>query len=123
MVVDTSIFIDHYRSKDKSATEFARLPKGVQLLTSVMVVYELQAGASTPQKRTEMTELLRDFRVLELNREIAEKAGEITANLRATGFTVGGGDILIAATCLFFNQPVKTSNRKDFLRIEGLTVL
>lgn len=69
-----------------------------------------------------MNELLSDFQAFEVNREIAEKAGEISANLRSTGFTVGGNDLLIAATCLFFNQPVKTSNRNGFLQIGGLTV-
>lgn len=123
MVVDSSIFIDHYRTRDKSSTVLALLPKEVQLLTSVMVVYELYAGAGTPEKRDDMTSLLNRVEVLELNRSIAELAGEIATNLRAKGFTVGGNDILIAATCLFHNQPIKTSNRKDFLRIDGLTVL
>jgi predicted nucleic acid-binding protein len=54
---------------------------------------------------------------------VAEKAAEIYHRLRKNNQIIEFRDIFIAATCLTFNLPIATLNKKHFKRIEGLKIL
>lgn len=120
MVIDSGIFIEHFRSKDKSATTFARLPEDELLWVSVVVIYELLRGVTVPEKIAEINSYLKDIEVLDMTIEIAEQSAEIYKDLKRRGLLIDNSDIFIAATCLVYDLPLKILNRKDFDRIPGL---
>jgi predicted nucleic acid-binding protein len=50
-VVDTSLLIEYFRTKDKSSTRLYRLIQdGQQMLLSAVVIFELFAGADAVQR-------------------------------------------------------------------------
>jgi len=64
MVVDTGIFIDFLRSKDKTKTILQRLPGNIDLYVSSITLYELYMGATSPQKWVDVKTLTEDIPVL-----------------------------------------------------------
>jgi len=56
MVIDTNIFIEHLRAKQKSTTKLVQLLNdGNRLFISSVTVYELYSGAITPKKQIVFT--------------------------------------------------------------------
>ena len=98
MVVDTSIFIEHLRAKDKSQTELSNLPRVTALFVSAITVYELHSGAPDEKRQREIDRVLEGYIMLPVNREVAIQAGKIYLDLRQRALLIGIGDILIAAT-------------------------
>lgn len=123
MVVDTSIFIEYLRSRDRENTALAKLPSDTVLYVSVVTVFELYSGATDLSKKLDIDTLLMGVFVLPLNAEIAKNAGFIYQDLRRKGKMIEVTDILIAATALGNNLAVKTLNMEHFQRIQGLIVL
>lgn len=61
------------------------------------------------------------FVMHDLDRAIAEIAGDLIAKYRRVGHTIGVPDAIIAATALRHQLPLLTFNSKDFEFIGGLT--
>lgn len=122
MVVDTSVFIEFLRAKDKTKTTLFLIPDDEQIFISAVTLYELLMGASTADKVTDIKLLTEEIPVLPFNEEVAEKSAEIYHQLRQMNKMIEFRDIFIAATCLVNNLPVKTLNKKHFDRIQELTV-
>ena len=122
MVIDTSIFIEFLRAKNKSKTTLYKLPDHLQLYVTSVTLYELYMGATTEEKINDIKVLTEDIGVLSFNEEVAKKAAKLFHQLRKSNQMIEFRDIFIAATCLVNNQPIKTLNKKHFERIKGLTV-
>ena len=120
MVVDTSIFIEFLRAKDKTKTVLFLIPETEQIYISSVTLYELLIGANTPEKVNDIKILTEGLPVLSFNEDVASKAAEIYLQLRQQNKLIEFRDIFIAATCIVNDLPVKTSNLKHFERIEGL---
>ena len=123
MVVDTSIFIEFLRAKDKTKTVLFQIPDNEQIYISSVTLYELLIGAYTPEKVNDIKILTEDVPVLPFNENVASKAAEIYHQLRLNNKMIEFRDIFIAATCMINNLPVKTLNKKHYDRIEGLSVV
>ncbi|QKJ31218.1 type II toxin-antitoxin system VapC family toxin [Mucilaginibacter mali] len=123
MVIDTSIFIEHLRAKNKSSTTFYQLSDNSDLFISAVSVYELYLGANTPVKRSEIDTLLKNLTILSFTEDIAVKAAEIFLQLKAENKLIEFRDIFIAATCLVERLPIATLNKKHFQRIKTLKVV
>jgi len=82
MVVDTSIFIEFLRKKNKTETVLFSLPENVQLAISSITLYELLMGATNKSKKEDIMLLTEDLLVLPFDRKVAEKSGEIYHQLR-----------------------------------------
>ena len=54
MVIDTCIFIEHLRAKDRTATTLSGLPKNKPIYISVVTLFELYCGAYTPDKKRDI---------------------------------------------------------------------
>jgi predicted nucleic acid-binding protein len=121
MVVDTSIFIEFLRAKDKTKTVLFLIPETDLIYISSVTLYELLIGANTPEKVNDIKILTEGLPVLAFNENVASKAAEIYLQLRQQNKLIEFRDIFIAATCLVNNLPVKTANLKHFERIEGLS--
>jgi len=123
MVVDTSIFIEFLRKKDKTKTVLYSLPETTTIAISSVTLYELLMGATDKSKNKDVKILTEDLLILSLDQEVAKKSAEIYHQLRNENNMIEFRDIFIAATCLVHNMPLKTLNNKHFERVEGLKIL
>lgn len=123
MVIDTSIFIEYLRSKNRGQTILANLPIDSVLYVSSITVFELYSGATDIRKRQDVDALLQGVFILPLNAATAKNAGLIYQDLRKRGSMIEVTDILIAATALANDLPVKTLNIGHFQRISELVIL
>lgn len=123
MVIDTSIFIEHLRKKNKANSRLSMIPDTSLLFVSSITVFELLMGANDSQKKTDVDELLSGVFIIEFDKQIAEKSAEIYRDLKKKNLLIEFRDIFIAATALVHNVPVKTLNFKHFNRVDGLEIL
>ncbi|MEM9857411.1 MAG: type II toxin-antitoxin system VapC family toxin [Bacteroidota bacterium] len=120
MVVDTGIFIDYLRARDKSKTILQDLPDNVELYISSITLYELYMGAISAQKWVDVKTLTEDIPVLPFTKTIAEKAAIVYQELKKENKIIEFRDIFIAATALVHDLPILTRNKKHFTRVDGL---
>ena len=123
MVVDTSIFIDFLRKKDKTKSELYLIPDSTQLYISSITLYELLMGATTDEKLNDINLLIQNIPVLSFDQQIASKAGEIFHKLKKENKLIEFRDIFIASTCLVYELALKTLNINHFIRIKGLELI
>ena len=122
MVIDTSIFIEYLRAKDKKKSALFTIPDATQLYISSVTMYELLMGATDENKQKDIKLLTEDLPVLPFDESVSRKAAEIYHQLRLENNMIEFRDIFIAATCLVFELPLKTLNKKHFERIKGLSI-
>ena len=120
MVIDTGIFIEFLRKRDKSKTILASLPNNTSLFVSAVTVYELMMGATDLEKKSDVEILLEGIPILPFNNDVSLKAAEIYHTLRRRNLLIEFRDIFIAATAIIFQLPIKTLNQEHFQRIETL---
>lgn len=123
MVVDTNIFIEHLRAKEKSKTNLFQLLDGSKkIFISAVSVYELYIGATTLEHENRIHLLIEDIPVLTFTYDIAFRAAQTFRQLKAKNQVIEFRDIFIAATCIAHHLPITTLNKKHFERIEGLAI-
>ena len=122
VVVDTNIFIDYLRAKDKKNTDLYKIPSSKRIYISSVTLYELLMGATNEQKNKDVHLLTDDTIILPFDEEVSIRASEIYHDLRKTNKMIEFRDIFIAATCLIHNLPIKTKNKEHFQRIKGLKI-
>ena len=120
LVIDTSVFIEHLRAKNKQKTILFTLPDYVKLFASVVTLYELFAGTTTETKSRDVQVITQGITILPVNEDVARQASIICHKLRANNKTAELRDILIAATCIAYDFPLKTTSTKPFNRISSI---
>jgi predicted nucleic acid-binding protein len=123
MVVDTSVFIEFLRAKDKTQTILFNTPSENRIFISSVTLYELLMGANTSQKINDIRILTDGIPVLSFSESVAQKAGEIYHQLRKANKMIEFRDIFIAATAITNKMPVKTLNVKHFARISEIEIV
>jgi len=122
LVVDTSIFIDYLRATDKKKSELYKIPNSRKIHISSVSLYELLMGATNEEKKKDIQLLTEDILILPFDDIVSIQASEIYHDLRKYNKMIEFRDIFIAATCLVYGMPIKTTNKSHFLRIKGLKV-
>ncbi|MDZ7775671.1 MAG: type II toxin-antitoxin system VapC family toxin [Bacteroidales bacterium] len=84
MVIDTSVFIEFLRAKNKKETTLFLIPEENQLYISAITLYELLMGANNPEKLNDIRILTDDIPVLSFNETVAKEAADIYHKLRKT---------------------------------------
>jgi tRNA(fMet)-specific endonuclease VapC len=120
MVIDTSIFIEHLRAKNKLVTTLYIFSDNSKLFISSVSLYELYMGATTKDKENDVELITEDLTVLPFTNEVAIKAAQIYHSLKSSNQLIEFRDIFIAATRLTNDLPILTLNNKHFKRVEGL---
>ena len=120
MVIDTNIFIEYLRAKNKHTTTLYKLSDKPGLCISAVTLYELYMGATNAQREKDIEALTGDLAVLPFTDKVAVKASQIFHELKASNQLIEFRDIFIAATCMVNQLPMATLNRKHFNRIDGL---
>lgn len=122
MVIDTGVFIEHLRAKEKLATTLYQLSDSGDLFISAVSMYELYMGATTKDKAYDIKMLTEDLSVLPFTDTVAIKAAQIYHELKFKNQMIEFRDIFIAATCIVNELPIVTLNKKHFERIKGLDI-
>ncbi|WP_295650917.1 type II toxin-antitoxin system VapC family toxin [uncultured Mucilaginibacter sp.] len=122
MVIDTSVFIEHLRAKDKSKTKLYSIRDHTPKFTTSVTIYELLVGAGTIVHSEDIKLVLSDIDVLPFDKQTAIKAAEIFRDLKKGNQLIEFRDIFIAAICITNSLPIVTLNKKHFSRIEGLSI-
>ena len=126
LILETSFLVDLEREARREAPgaafRFLEAEAESSLLVTFTIAGELAAGESLAE-RDVWDELLSSFRVLESNREVCWRYGELYRAQRRTGEIIGANDLWIAATALAYGVPVVTANVAHFGRVPGLEVV
>jgi predicted nucleic acid-binding protein len=122
LVFDTSILIDALRLKKEAREVIVNIEKtDHELFLSSIVGFELYSGDSSrkPDQVKRIKDFLKYFEVVEINLDIAKRAGEI---FRDIDKDLGVPDYIVAATALEIGASVVTLNTKHFSKIPGLSI-
>ena len=105
-VFDTNILIDYLLGRDEAQQEFDRYSRrGISIVTWM----ELQIGSRTEAEADVIDLFLREFRIIEITRQVARRALEIQRRTR-----VRLPDAVIWATAQMESAQLVTRNTKDF---------
>ena len=115
ILIDTDTLIDAERGR-------AELPRA-QIAISCITLYEFIRGRN--DYLTLKEELEKAFIVVPLSNEVLIKAVEIYRELKSSGEMMDERDLLIGATAIALNIPLKTRNKSHYERLAryGLELL
>jgi len=119
-VIDSSIFIDHFRGHPPATSFFESLSD--LALFSAVTETELLTGnqCSIAETRKKILQFLAKFEKISVDNPIAQLAGDLSREHRANGLELG--DALIAATAIINKAELLTRNVRDFEKIKDLRV-
>ena len=127
MIVDTDFLIDVMKGEKNAVDRQQKLKVGREIYrVSAPTVFELWTGIMLSKKpeseKEKVLSILTDIDTVKLNRQSAEKAGEIHGGLIKSGQEIDAIDSMIVGIALLENEPVLTGNIKHFGRVKGLRV-
>ncbi|MFN8494280.1 MAG: type II toxin-antitoxin system VapC family toxin [Caldilineaceae bacterium] len=120
-LLDTGPVLYHFRGKKRAVQLIRQLAINNKLSLSAITRAEVRAGMK-PEERFATNKLLMRFITLDVDREIADRAGEIIGSLHRQGLTIGLPDALIAATAITYNLTLVTYNRAHFEIVHGVSL-
>ena len=119
--LDSDVLIWHLRKghREDVSQYLKELAAQGDLVTTAISIAEIEQGAR-PGELDETRALLRSLPIIAIDRDVAERAGEIARELRALGVTLNLADALIAAACLVHRLALVTLNVRHFEKVVGL---
>lgn len=121
VLLDTGVLIAHLRNLPGVKEFMKRLASEATLLVSAVTVVEIWQGAKSAE--IEKTRLLFEaLKVIPLDENLAERAGQLAGRLRQSGLTIGLTDAVIAATAIQAKASIITTNPRHFTPISELVV-
>jgi tRNA(fMet)-specific endonuclease VapC len=130
ILLDTNAIIALLKGKPPSVRmHFEQaLNAGEEVFVSAIALYELRYGAARSAWPGDNDKRVDEFLsgpvdVLSFDGDDAAEAGRLRAALESKGRPIGPYDFLIAAQALRRNASIVTANKREFERVEGLTVL
>jgi tRNA(fMet)-specific endonuclease VapC len=123
-LIDTDICSAHLRGRSAVSSRF--LQHSGQLYISVLTLGELlswtRRAKSPPSHGRSLQGFLNDVAVLDIDQPIAEKFGEVRAQLLDAGRSIASIDLMIGSTALVHGLTMVTHNVQHFAPIPGLAV-
>ena len=121
VLIDTDIIINFLRGKEKAKQFLLSLVDEAVICCSVISAAEIFAGMKEKEKPA-TTELIDSLHVIDINREIAEKAGEYKRFEKRQSLELD--DCFVAAAAFHENAVLATGNAKHYpmTDIEKVTV-
>ena len=111
VLVDTDILINFLRGRESARAFLASVVHEAVLFCSVITVAELYAGM-LPQESAGTKQLIDALHVVEVTREIAEKAGTYKRSIKRQRLELM--DCIIAATAHTLGATLATGNAKHY---------
>jgi predicted nucleic acid-binding protein len=121
ILLDSGPVIRYLRGRQRTVQLLRTLSRSERLTVSVITRAEIHAGMN-PKDRFVTQKTLARFVTLDVDREIADRAGDIMGTLRRRGITLEVADALIGATAVLHQLTLVTFNRSDFEQIPGLSL-
>ena len=121
-LLDTGVLIRHLRGQRRTVRSLRALGRLGRLGIASITRLELHAGMF-PDERFATQKLLARFVCLDLDREIADRAGDLVRESRVRGKLIGVPDAIIAATAMRHGMTLLTYNAADFAGIPGLSLI
>ncbi|MHA1665175.1 MAG: type II toxin-antitoxin system VapC family toxin [Candidatus Njordarchaeales archaeon] len=116
IMIDTDVLIDLLEKKPISILR--NLSMKYDFYVSGIVAFEFLTGIYKTKKLKLKKILENNFNIVPISYEIIDLAAEIEAGLMEQGKMLDPRDLLIGATAIFMNIPLRTNNIKDFKRLE-----
>lgn len=111
ILVDTDVLINFLRGRESARDFLTSLAEDASLCCSVITVAEIYAGMK-PHEKEGTDALLDSLDIVEITREIAEKAGAYKGGIKSQNLELD--DCLIAATALVKQTALATCNVKHY---------
>lgn len=119
VLVDTDIIIDFLRTRKGILSKLFELQakQTLELYITSITIVELFSGQSSKKKNPDLSELISEFKIIELTRGLAKFAGELKRdNLLLVPFA----DLVIGTTAVYIKAKLATRNRQHFQSIPKL---
>ena len=120
-LLDSGLVIRHLRGQKRIVQLLRGLGKMGRLSISAVTRLEVHAGM-VPEERYTTQKLLSRFVTYDLDREIADRAGDMIHESQEKGITISVPDAIIAATAVSCNLTLVTLNKAHFESIPGLSL-
>jgi tRNA(fMet)-specific endonuclease VapC len=111
ILLDTDVLINFLRGREETRDYLASVLDEADVCCSVVAVAEIHAGMKE-HERLKTTELLDSLTIIDVTRDIAEKAGTYKRTMRSQGLELG--DCIIAATAFTAHAVLATGNVKHY---------
>ena len=122
IIVDTDILIDVIRNSADAIAYVRNFEHRAPLSISSITYMELLIGCRNKTEQRKVEQFVRRFQVARLTEAITDRAIGLLRQYRLShGLLIADG--LIAATALEVGTSLATKNKRDFLFIDGLTLL
>jgi tRNA(fMet)-specific endonuclease VapC len=126
-LLDTNAVVALLRNRPARVRERLRraVSEQASIVISTVVLFELWYGVARSGRREENAETLRAFLsgnigFVSFEDNDAAIAGDLRAQLEASGNAIGPYDVLIAAQSLRTGMTLVTANTSEFARVPGL---
>lgn len=125
-LLDTCVVSDFFKKHPATISHFERISPEALHVSSVTVM-EIEYGLGlNPEREKKIRplwkELLKHIHVVPYSPRCAEISASIRVNLKNSGLPIGPYDVLIAGSAVAHNLILVTSNRGEFMRVEGLII-
>jgi tRNA(fMet)-specific endonuclease VapC len=126
VVVDTDVLSFIFKEDTRSSLYQVHLKDHICII-SFQTVAELKKWPLTSswgeRKKQKLTGFLKRYIVRQSDDELCDIWAKIMDAGRRKGREIETADAWIAATALLFNVPLITHNHKDFIGVDGLTII
>ena len=123
-LVDTDILSYYFKGDPKVVAKFKEyLNEFDQINISIITYYEILGGLKfkkADKQIREFDEFVNNNFIVHISEQSANLSGEIYADLRNRGITIGTSDILIAGVAMENGLTLITNNERHFESVKGL---
>jgi len=123
VLADTSLFIEHLRSRDKTSTTLFRLTEQFNVETSAVVAAEVFFGARTEIAERQAWSVLRPFPIHPFTVEMAARMTTLLTGLIHINRIPDIRDMMIATASIEMGIPLATLNLSHFEAVPGLSLV
>jgi tRNA(fMet)-specific endonuclease VapC len=125
-IIDTDILSFYFKGDERVVARFVEYLKEFdQVNISIVTYYEIIAGLKFKKAERQLQEFedfVNDNNIINISEESAKISGDIYADLRQRGITIGTSDILIAGIAMENGLTLITNNEKHYEAIQGLNI-
>jgi predicted nucleic acid-binding protein len=118
-LLDTGLIIRHLRGQRRAVQLMRGLSKAGRLGIASITRLEIHAGMH-PNEKFATRKLLSRFLTIDLDKETADRSGDLIYQARTQQISLSVPDAIIAATAVQHNLTLVTLNQSDFENIPGL---
>jgi tRNA(fMet)-specific endonuclease VapC len=125
-LVDTDILSFYFKGDPKVIQKFNDYLREFDVINiSIITYYEILGGLKfkkAEKKIKEFEEFVNNNTIIHISEESAKISGDIYADLRQKGITIGTSDILIAGIAIENELTLNTNNERHYEPIQGLKI-